>query len=122
MAWQAGRRREGRDPEWRGIAADAVNDTMQAMVLKRAGEPLVAEALPMPTPGPDQILLKVLACGVCRTDLHIYDGELDHPKLPLVLGHEIVGRVEALGPGVSGFEIGERVGVPWLGYTDGTCR
>lgn len=95
---------------------------MQAMVLKRAGEPLAAEALPMPTPGPDQILLKVLACGVCRTDLHIYDGELDHPKLPLVLGHEIVGRVEALGPGVSGFEIGERVGVPWLGYTDGTCR
>lgn len=98
------------------------SETMEAMVLKRAGEPLAPEALPMPAPGPDQILLKVLACGVCRTDLHIYDGELDDPKLPLVLGHEIVGRVEALGPGVTRFEIGERVGVPWLGYTDGTCR
>jgi propanol-preferring alcohol dehydrogenase len=97
-------------------------ETMKAMVLEKAGTPLRAEALPMPAPGPDQILLKVLACGVCRTDLHIYDGELDQPKLPLVLGHEIVGRVDALGPGVTGFETGERVGVPWLGYTDGTCR
>lgn len=95
--------------------------TMQAMVLEAPGTPLVAKGLPVPEPGPDQILLKVLACGVCRTDLHIYDGELDQPKLPLVLGHEIVGRVEALGPGVEGFEIGERVGVPWLGLTDGTC-
>jgi len=96
--------------------------TMQAMVLERAGTPLKAAKLPRPDPGADQILLKVLACGVCRTDLHIHDGELGEPKLPLVLGHEIVGRVEALGPGVSGFAIGERVGVPWLGYTDGTCR
>lgn len=96
--------------------------TMHAMVLEKAGEPLKARDLPMPQPGPNQILLKVLACGVCRTDLHIYDGELDHPKLPLVLGHEIVGRVEALDPGAEGFEIGMRVGVPWLGYTDGTCR
>lgn len=96
-------------------------ETMQAMVLERAHEPLKAAQLPMPRPGQDQILLKVLACGVCRTDLHIYDGELDDPKLPLVLGHEIVGRVEALGPGVKGFFTGERVGVPWLGYTDGTC-
>lgn len=96
--------------------------TMAAMVLERAGQPLSPATLPIPVPGPGQILLKVLACGVCRTDLHIYDGELDHPKLPLVLGHEIVGRVEALGPETSGFEVGMRVGVPWLGYTDGTCR
>ena len=96
--------------------------TMQAMVLERAGTPLKAARIPRPEPGSDQILLKVLACGVCRTDLHIHDGELGEPKLPLVLGHEIVGRVEALGSGVTGFAIGERVGVPWLGYTDGTCR
>lgn len=95
---------------------------MQAMVLERAGAPLKAATIPRPEPGPNQILLKVLACGVCRTDLHIHDGELGEPKLPLVLGHEIVGRVEALGSGVTGFAIGERVGVPWLGYTDGTCR
>lgn len=96
--------------------------TMQAMVLERAGTPLKAATIPRPEPGPNQILLKVLACGVCRTDLHIHDGELGKPELPLVLGHEIVGRVEALGSGVTGFAIGERVGVPWLGYTDGTCR
>ncbi len=95
---------------------------MQAMVLERVGTPLKAATIPRPEPGPNQILLKVLACGVCRTDLHIHDGELGEPKLPLVLGHEIVGRVEALGSGVTGFAIGERVGVPWLGYTDGTCR
>ena len=95
--------------------------TMQAMVLDRAGAKLRTAELPVPAPGPNQILLKVAACGVCRTDLHIFDGELAHPKLPLVLGHEIVGRVEALGPGVEGFAIGMRVGVPWLGFTDGTC-
>ncbi|MGH6736886.1 MAG: zinc-dependent alcohol dehydrogenase family protein [Methyloceanibacter sp.] len=95
---------------------------MQAMVLEAAGRPLKAVELKVPEPGPDQILLKVLACGVCRTDLHIVDGELSDPKLPLVLGHEIVGRVEALGANVEGFAVGDRVGVPWLGYTDGTCR
>jgi propanol-preferring alcohol dehydrogenase len=95
--------------------------TMQAMVLEKVGTPLRASELPVPEPGPRQILLKVLACGVCRTDLHIFDGELDHPKLPLVLGHEIVGRVEAMGEDVKGCTIGMRVGVPWLGYTDGTC-
>ena len=95
--------------------------SMQAMVLDRAGRPLKPAELPVPMPGPNQILLKVAACGVCRTDLHIVDGELTHPKLPLVLGHEIVGRVEALGAGVEGFAPGMRVGVPWLGYTDGTC-
>ncbi|MEE8633257.1 MAG: zinc-dependent alcohol dehydrogenase family protein [Methyloceanibacter sp.] len=94
---------------------------MQAMVLEAVGKPLKPTELPVPKPEADQILLEVLACGVCRTDLHIVDGELDQPKLPLVLGHEIVGRVEALGSGVKGFEIGERVGVPWLGFTDGTC-
>lgn len=95
--------------------------TMQAMVMEKVGTPLKVSKLPVPAPGPRQILLKVLACGVCRTDLHIFDGELDHPKLPLVLGHEIVGRVEAMGEDVKGFTIGMRVGVPWLGYTDGTC-
>jgi len=94
---------------------------MQAMVLDRAGQPLHATELPVPAPKPDQVLIKVAACGVCRTDLHVFDGELAHPKLPLVLGHEIVGRVEALGDKVRGFDIGERVGVPWLGFTDGTC-
>jgi propanol-preferring alcohol dehydrogenase len=88
--------------------------TMQAMVLERAGQPLREVELPVPIPGADQILIKVAACGVCRTDLHVFDGELIHPKLPLVLGHEIVGRVETLGDNV-------RVGVPWLGFTDGTC-
>jgi alcohol dehydrogenase, propanol-preferring len=88
--------------------------TMQAMVLDRVAQPLREVELPVPAPGPDQILIKVAACGVCRTDLHVFDGELIHPKLPLVLGHEIVGRVETLGDNV-------RVGVPWLGFTDGTC-
>jgi propanol-preferring alcohol dehydrogenase len=94
---------------------------MQAMVLDRAGVPLRPAELPVPAPGPGQILLKVAACGVCRTDLHIVDGEMAQPKLPLVLGHEIVGRVEAIGQGVEGFAAGMRVGVPWIGYTDGTC-
>ncbi len=95
--------------------------TMHAMVLERAGTPLRSAELPVPAPGPNQVLIKVAACGVCRTDLHILDGELSQPKLPLVLGHEIVGRVEALGDGVEGFAPGMRVGVPWLGFTDGTC-
>jgi alcohol dehydrogenase, propanol-preferring len=99
----------------------AIPSTMQAMVLDRPGEPLRLARLKVPKPGPDQILIKVAACGVCRTDLHIADGELPHPKLPLVLGHEIVGRVAALGDSVEGFAVGDRVGVPWLGSTDGTC-
>lgn len=94
---------------------------MQAMVLDRARTALHAAELPMPEPAPHQLRLRVLACGVCRTDLHIVDGELTHPKLPLVLGHEIVGRVDAMGAEVQGFALGERVGVPWLGFTDGTC-
>jgi propanol-preferring alcohol dehydrogenase len=95
--------------------------TMEAMVLDKAKTPLRAAELPISKPGPHQVLIKVAACGVCRTDLHVFDGELDHPKLPLVLGHEIVGHIEALGEGVEDFTIGMRVGVPWLGYTDGTC-
>ena len=91
------------------------------MVLEAAGSPLRLTELPIPEPSPRQLRLRVLACGVCRTDLHIVDGELTEPKLPLVPGHEIVGRVEVLGSEVEGFAIGDRVGVPWLGSTDGTC-
>jgi propanol-preferring alcohol dehydrogenase len=94
---------------------------MQAMLFDRPGTPLRIAEVPVPTPTPDQILIKVAACGVCRTDLHVFDGELPHPKLPLVLGHEIVGRVEMLGAKVDGFTVGDRVGVPWLGFTDGSC-
>jgi propanol-preferring alcohol dehydrogenase len=92
------------------------------MVLERAGEPLRPTELPDPTPGPGQVLLAVSACGVCRTDLHILDGELSEPKLPLVLGHQIVATVAGLGEGAIRFALGERVGVPWLGWTDGKCR
>jgi propanol-preferring alcohol dehydrogenase len=95
---------------------------MRAMVLERAGEPLLELDLPDPEPGPGQVHLDVNACGVCRTDLHIVDGELPEPKLPLVLGHQIVGRVRAVGAGVTRFRRGDRIGVPWLGWTDGTCR
>jgi alcohol dehydrogenase, propanol-preferring len=95
--------------------------TMQAMLLDVAGQRLRLAELPMPEPSPRQLRLRVLACGVCRTDLHILDGELTNPKLPLVLGHEIVGRIDAVGSEVEDFAIGDRVGVPWLGFTDGTC-
>ena len=92
------------------------------MLLEAAGRPLVAATVPRPEPGPGQVLLKVLACGVCRTDLHVADGELPEPKLPLVLGHEIIGEVVTPGPGAMRFSAGQRVGVPWLGWTCGTCR
>ncbi|MFN2149706.1 MAG: alcohol dehydrogenase catalytic domain-containing protein, partial [Anaerolineales bacterium] len=95
---------------------------MQAMVFKQAGEPLERMELPVPEPGPHQILIKVLACGVCHTDLHIVDGELEHPKLPLIPGHEIIGLVARLGEAATRYQPGDRVGVPWLGYTDQTCR
>ncbi|MGV1049783.1 MAG: zinc-dependent alcohol dehydrogenase family protein [Solirubrobacterales bacterium] len=95
---------------------------MRAMVLERAGEPLRPMELPDPTPGPGQVLLAVSACGACRTDLHILDGELTEPKLPLVPGHQIVATVAAPGEGAERFETGDRVGVPWLGWTDGECR
>jgi len=95
--------------------------TMQAMVLERPRAPLLLRERAPPTPGSGEILLAVAACGVCRTDLHVVDGELPDPKLPLVPGHEIVGEVAALGAGVTGFTIGERVGVPWLGGSCGRC-
>lgn len=96
--------------------------SMRAMVLAAAGKPLQEVEVPVPLPGPAQLLIKVSACGVCRTDLHIADGELRHPKLPLIMGHEIVGTVILMGNQVKGFKVGDRVGVPWLGFTDGTCR
>jgi propanol-preferring alcohol dehydrogenase len=96
--------------------------TMRAMVLERPGRPLALRCLPVPEPGPGQLRLRVAACAVCRTDLHVVDGELPDAKPEVIPGHEIVGRVEALGPGVAGFREGDRVGVPWLGFTCGTCR
>src|SRR5579871_584863 len=95
---------------------------MQAMIFKGRGKALARADLPPPVPGPGQLLLRVAACAVCRTDLHIVDGELAEPKLPLVPGHEIVGRVAALGQGADRFALGDRVGVPWLGWTCGVCR
>lgn len=97
-------------------------ETMRAMVLESPREPLRAVEVPVPRPNPGQLLIRVHVCGVCRTDLHIVDGELPNPKLPLIPGHEIVGRVASLGEGAQRFNVGDRVGVPWLGYTDGTCR
>lgn len=95
---------------------------MRAMVLRREGAPLQLEGRADPTPGPGEIRVKVNACGVCRTDLHVLDGELPNIGYPIVPGHEIVGRVDLIGPGVTTHQLGERVGVPWLGYTCGVCR
>jgi propanol-preferring alcohol dehydrogenase len=95
---------------------------MRAMLLDRPHTPLHLADLPTPIPGPRQVLLKVHACGICHTDLHILDGELTEPKLPLVLGHQIIGTVVRSGLTAERFRIGERVGVPWLGGADGTCR
>jgi propanol-preferring alcohol dehydrogenase len=95
---------------------------VKAMVLEAAGEPLRLVERPRPEPAPGQVLIRVGACGVCRTDLHIVDGELDEPSLPLVLGHQIVGRVESLGENAgAGLAVGDRVGVPWLGGSCGDC-
>ena len=94
---------------------------MRAMVLERAGESLRQNNLPVPKPVAGHVLLHVHACAVCRTDLHVVDGELTNPKLPLVPGHEIVGTVEKLGEGATRFKVGDRVGVPWLGWTCGAC-
>ncbi len=92
------------------------------MVLDAPRTPLHPGELPDPEPADAEVLLQVAACGVCRTDLHVVDGELSEPKLPLVVGHQIVGRVAGAGPGAERFAEGDRVGVPWLGWTDGTCR
>jgi len=99
-----------------------MSETMHAMVLDAPGQALRREARPVPEPGPDQVLVKVAACGVCRTDLHVVDGELTEPKLPIVPGHEIVGAVAATGARVERFDIGQRIGVPWLGHTCGACH
>lgn len=95
---------------------------MKAMLLRRQGTPLEPVELPDPVPGPGEVLIQVGACGVCRTDLHVVDGDLHHPNLPLVPGHEIVGRIKALGAGVDTLRIGQRVGVGWLGHTCGHCQ
>src|ERR671910_3295003 len=95
---------------------------MRAMVLDTAGSGLREAQLPAPEPGRGELLLEIAACGVCRTDLHIVDGELTEPKLPLIPGHQIVATVERAGPGSTRFQPGERVGVPWLGWTCGECR
>lgn len=100
---------------------DELPATMRAMLLERPGMALQAVELPVPRPAAGQILLRVEACGVCRTDLHLIDGELPDPVLPMIPGHEIVGRVAAVGPGVSGVTPGQRMGVPWLGWTCGHC-
>src|SRR5918998_1481826 len=92
------------------------------MVLDAPRTPLRPAELPDPEPGPGELLIRVAACGVCRTDLHVVDGELTRPKLPLVPGHQIVGRVAAAGPGAERFAAGDRVGVPWLGWTCGECE
>src|SRR5947208_326449 len=94
---------------------------MRAMVLEKPRQPLVLCDVPKPNPKAGQLLVRVTTCAVCRTDLHIVDGELPDPKLPLVLGHQIVGRIEQIGDHVDRFSVGERVGIPWLGWTDGEC-
>ena len=95
---------------------------MRAMILERPGLPLRLAELPLPRPSRGKVLIEVEACGVCRTDLHLIDGELPNPVLPVVPGHEIVGRVAELGADVASFQLGQRVGVPWLGWTCGKCR
>lgn len=94
---------------------------MRAMLLETVGQPLVLRELPDPQPGPGELRVRVGACGVCRTDLHVVDGELPAVVPPVIPGHEIVGRVDVLGPGVEGFVPGQRVGIPWLGHTCGQC-
>ena len=100
----------------------AVQIVMRAMLLEKIGQPLVAREVAAPQPAANQVLVRISACAVCRTDLHIVDGELPQPKLPLILGHEIVGRIEAIGEGVTEFRVGDRVGIPWLGWTCGKCK
>jgi len=100
----------------------SIPTTMRAMVLVAAGSPLQPRELPVPRPGPGEVLLRVAACAVCRTDLHVVDGELPEPALPLIPGHEIVGRVVLQGEGARRHAVGSRVGVPWLGWTCGRCE
>jgi len=100
----------------------AIPDEMDAMVVAAPGRPLERRRLPVPRPGPDEVLLEVAACGVCRTDLHLVDGELPAAPLPVIPGHEIVGRVVVVGNHVADLTVGDRVGVPWLAWTCGECR
>lgn len=95
---------------------------MKAMVLEQVGHPLRQRSVPVPSPGPGEVRVRVRACAVCRTDLHVVDGDLPDPKLPLVPGHEIVGKVEQVGEGVAHLDAGQRVGIPWLGWSCGECR
>lgn len=95
---------------------------MKAMVLYEQAQPLILEERPIPEHGPEEVLIKVTACAVCRTDLHVCDGDLTQPKLPLIPGHEIVGEIVDVGAAVKGLQIDDRVGVPWLGYTCGKCH
>ena len=95
---------------------------MKAMILETPGMPLRLADVPIPEPGFGQLRVKVHACGVCRTNLHVVDGELPDPKLPIIPGHEIVGTVDKLGEGAGHWKLGQRVGIPWLGWTDGDCR
>ena len=95
---------------------------MRAMRFDEPGKPLRPEQFPAPEPGPGEVRVAVRACAVCRTDLHVVDGDLTHPKHPVTPGHEIIGTVEALGAGVTRFTPGERVGIPWLGWTCGVCE
>jgi len=95
---------------------------MQAMVFEGAGKPLALRQVPIPAPGDDQVLIKIIACGICRTDLHVLDGELASPKFPLIPGHEIIGTVVSIGKNVRNIKENDLVGVPWLGYTCGTCK
>ncbi|MGM0783520.1 MAG: zinc-dependent alcohol dehydrogenase family protein [Pseudomonadota bacterium] len=95
---------------------------MRAMRLHAPSQPLALDEIPIPRPGAGEVQLRVLACGVCRTDLHVVDGELSEPRLPLIPGHEVVGEVTALGEGVTGLAPGQRIGVPWLGWTCGECE
>jgi propanol-preferring alcohol dehydrogenase len=94
---------------------------MRAMVLNRIGAPLAWTELPDREPGPGEVRLQVAACAVCRTDLHVVDGDLPDPRLPIIPGHEVVGRIDRIGPGVAGLALGQRVGLPWLGHTCGEC-
>src|SRR5205807_7739180 len=94
---------------------------MRAMVLEEPQHALQLRDVPKPKPAKGQLLVRIATCAVCRTNLHVVDGELPDPKLPLIPGHQIVGPVEQIGTGVEGFSIGDRVGIPWLGWTDGEC-
>jgi len=102
-----------------------MSQTMRAMVFEgvglAGGAPLSPKQVPVPQPGPGEVLVRINACAVCRTDLHVVDGDLPNPRLPLIPGHEIVGRVAGLGTGVAAFDVGDRVGIPWLGHTCGAC-